>query len=170
VKAILRVGQSQTLTRRKITSGGNLDATQTAIVRTAAERWLSDTACTLLLSVETLDGPWYGSAVSISSAAGTQTITGEAHTRKMTLTLAAGAARTVTNTTNGYAFTFSTTVPTGGILVDVVARTATAITGGADYSGYLSWTKLAPLQLEPGTNILTVSAGTASISYQPAYL
>ena len=55
VKALLRIGQAQTVTRRKVTGAGNLDTTQSVIVRTAAERWAGD-LCTLILAVETLDG------------------------------------------------------------------------------------------------------------------
>jgi hypothetical protein len=168
-KALLQVGRPQVLTRRKVTGAGNLDATQTAIVRNVDERRLGDRGVALILAVELLDGVWYGSALTISSAAGTQSIAGDVRTRRMTLTLAAGAARTIENTTNGHKFTFGTTVPSGGVLVDVEARTATALTGGADMSAYLSWTKFFPFQLEPGSNVLTVSAGSASISYQPAY-
>jgi hypothetical protein len=170
VKALLRPNVSQVVTRRKVTGAGNLDATQNVIVRGAEERWQGAAACTLLLSVELLDGIWYGDAVAIADAAGVHTIGGDASTHRMTLTLAAGAARTITNTTNGHAFTFGTTVPAGGVLVDVEAQTATAITGGADMSRYLSWLKTYPMRLEAGGNTLTVSAGTASISYQPAYL
>ena len=118
----------------------------------------------------TLFGFWYPSAsTTIADADGGQTITGDLRTRRMTVTLAAGAARTITNTTNGYWFTFSTTVPSGGVVVDVEARTAIGVTGSVDMSAYLSWGKLLPLQLEPGSNTLTVSAGTASIDYHPAY-
>lgn len=116
-------------------------------------------------------GYWYpATPTTISDAAGAQSIAGDVRTHRMTFTLAAGAARTITNTTNGFWFTFGTTVPSGGILVDVEARTATAITGGADYSAYLSWSKQLLMRLEAGSNTLTVSAGSASISYQPAYL
>jgi hypothetical protein len=118
------------------------------------------------------DGIWYGAAVAIADAAGAHTIDGDASTHRMTLTLAAGAARTITNTTagNGHSFDFITAVPTGGVLVDVEACTATAITGGADMSKFLRWSKKYPMQLDSGSNILTVSAGSASIDYQPAYL
>lgn len=170
LKAVLREGIAQTVTRRKVTGAGNLDTAQTVIVRTAAERWLSSTACTVLIGAELLDGLWYGASTAISSIAGTQTIAGEARTYKMTLTLAAGGSRTVTNATNGFWFTFSATVPTGGVLVDVEKRTATATSGGADLSAYLSWGKAFPMALNPGSNTFTVSAGTASVTYQPAYL
>ena len=170
VKALLAVNVEQTVTRRKITGSGSLDVEQSAIVRRPEERWLAGAACTLIIAVELLDGLWYGDAVNIASAAGTQTVGGEAPTAKMTATLAAGAARTVTNTSNGYSFTFSTTVPTGGVVVDVGARTAKKVSDNTDMSAYLSWNKVQPFQLEAGSNTITVSAGTASIDYQPAYL
>lgn len=172
VKAVLDLGRSQTLTRRKITGSGNLDATQTAIVRSAEERWLGDAACTLLIGVDLLDGVWYGSAVPIGSAAGSQSIAGDAPTHRMTITLASGGpTRTITNTTTGHAFTYSATVPASGVLVDVEARTAVDLSTSpaTDVSQYLSWTKFYPMRFQPGTNVLTVSAGSASVSYQPAY-
>lgn len=115
---------------------------------------------------------WYGAEESIASAAGSHEILGDTRTHRMEITLAVGAARTITNTVTGHWLTFSTTVPTGGILIDVEARTATAVTGGADYSAFLSWGKDFPMALDPaaGDNTLTVSAGSASIVYQPAYL
>jgi hypothetical protein len=169
VKALLAAGIPQTVTRRKITGTGNLDATQTGIARSVEERWQGPGACTLLIAVELTDGKWYGASLNIASAAGTQAIAGDVRTTRMTLTLAAGAARTVANTTNGHQFTFGATVPTGGVLVDVEARTATAITGGTDMSASLSWPKVHPFRLDPGANVITVSAGSASIDYQPAY-
>lgn len=170
LKAVLRQGMAQTFTRRKITGSGNLDATQTGIVRTVEERWIGPTACTVILGAEMVDGLWYGSSITTASAPATLTILGDAATRKLTATLSAGAARTVMNNTNGYYFQFLTTVPTGGVTVDVKARTATAITGGADMSSYLQWGKTAPMQLEPGGNSIAVDSGTATFSYQPAYL
>lgn len=131
--------------------------------------WIGDSAATVDLDWLVADSPWHGSAVVIASAAGVQSVAGDIATHRMTLTLAAGAARTVANN-NGYSVTFGATVPTGGVLIDVEARTATAITGGADLSGSLSWSKKFLMQLEAGSNTLTVSAGSASISYQPAYL
>lgn len=114
-------------------------------------------------------GFWYpSSSTAIASAAGTQSIDGDIRTRKMTVTLAAGSARTVTNTTNGYWFTYSGSVPSS-IVVDIEARTATLVSGSLDVSMYLSWGKTYPMQLEPGTNVLAVSSGAAAIAYYPAY-
>lgn len=170
IKALLQINRAQTATRRKVTGAGNLDTTQTVIVRGAEERWLGGASCTLILSVETLDGPWYGAQQSIS-AVGTVTIKGDLPTRAITATLSAGAANPViTNTTNGYTFRYVGTVPAGGVLVDIRARTATAITGGADLSSSLKWGKDDPFQLDPGSQTLTTSAGTASFTYLPAYV
>lgn len=169
VKAVLKVGQSQTVTRRKVTGSGNLDTTQTAVAHAPEERWSGPT-CRLILSVETLDGPWYGSSQSIG-AAGTVTVVGEASTRAITATLAAGAANpVVTNTTNGYTFRYVGTVPTGGVTVDVRARKATKVSDSSDVSSALKWSKDAPFQLDPGSQTITVSAGTVSFTYLPAYV
>jgi hypothetical protein len=170
-KAALFPGKAQTVTRRKVTGSGNLDTTQTAIVRPAIEeRWLSDTTCTLIFAVETLDGPWYGSSQSIG-AAGTTTVLGDTSTRSITATLSAGAVNpVVTNTSNGYTFRYVGTVPTGGVTVDVKARKATKVSDSSDVSSSLKWSKDAPFQLDPGSQTITVSAGTVSFTYLPAYV
>lgn len=171
VKTLLAVNVPQTATRRKITGSGTLDATQTVIVRNVSERWIGDnSACTLLFTTELLDGTWHGSSVLIASGAGTQTIVGDTRTYRMTLTLAAGGQRTVWNNTNGYYFQFWATVPSGGVLVDVEAQTATAITGGADMSQYLAWPKNLPFRLDPGSNVLVTDVASFAVDYQPAYL
>lgn len=168
VKALLQIGRSQTVTRRKVTGSGNLDTTQSAIVHGADERWSGPT-CRLILSVETLDGPWYGASESIS-AVGTVTIKGDSPTRSITATLAAGAANpVVTNTTNGYTFRFVGTVPTGGVTVDLLRRKATRVSDSVDVSNSLKWSKDDPFQLDSGSQTLTISAGTASFTYSPAY-
>lgn len=165
-------GRGVTLTRRMPDpEGGASNTDLTAPARRIGDRptWLAKRGWVLDIDWWVTD-VWHGPSVTIASASGTQSILGDTRTRRMTVTLPAGAARTVSNTTNGYWFTFGTTVPAGGILVDVEKRTAIAITGGADFSTYLSWGKAAPFQLESGSNALTVSTGSASISYQPAYL
>lgn len=170
LKATLRPGQSQTVTRRKVTSSGNLDTTQAAIVRPAIEeRWLTDTTCTLIFAVETLDGPWYGASESIA-AAGSVTVKGDTSTRSITATLSAGAVNPVVTNSNGYTFRYVGTVPTGGVSVDVKARKATKVSDSSDVSSALKWSKDAPLQLDPGSQTITVSAGTVSFTYLPAYV
>ena len=49
----------------------------------------------------------------------------------------------------------------------VLARKATGTAG--DLSSALKWSKDDPFQLDPGSQTLTVSAGTASFTYLPAY-
>jgi hypothetical protein len=169
VKALLKINRAQVATRRKITGAGNLDTTQTVIVRGAEERWLGDAACTLILSVETCDGPWYGVSEAIADV-GAVTIKGDSPTRKITATLSAGAVDPVVSNTNGYSFRFVGTVPAGGVLVDVLARTATGITGSVPLSSSLRWSKDDPFQLDSGAQTLAVSAGSASFTYSPAYV
>lgn len=165
-------GRTVTLTRQMPDPDGtsaNTALTTTARRQTDRPSWRGELIA--LLDIDWLiTDPWHGPAVNIASGAGTHIILGDTRTSRMTVTLNAGAARSVVNTTNGYLFQFLTTVPAGGVLVDVEARTATAITGGADMSAYLHWSKTAPLQLEAGSNNLITDAGTFSVSYQPAYL
>lgn len=170
VKALLRPARAQTVTRRKVTGDGNLDATQTAIVRTVEERWQTQTVCTLLIGVELLDGGWAGAEESIASAAGTQAVKGDLPTAAIVATLSAGAANPiVANTTNGYSFRYVGTIPSGGVEVDVLTRRATGLTGSVDMSANLRWSKSDPFQLDPGDNVITVSAGTCALDYTPAY-
>lgn len=106
---------------------------------------------------------------TIASAAGSQSIAGDRPTRRITATLSAGAVNPViTNATNGYSFRYVGTVPVGGVVVDVAARTAYA--GVVNVSSALRWGKTNLLQLDPGVNVLTVSSGTCALDYYPAYL
>lgn len=116
-------------------------------------------------------GFWYpSSATTISNAAGTQTITGDEPTHKITATLSAAAASpVVTNSTNGFSFRYVGTVPSGGVTVDVATRRATKVSDSSDVSSALKWAKASPFQLDPGSNVITVSAGTCALSYYPAY-
>lgn len=165
-------GQSVTLTRQMPDpEGGSSNINHTTTARRQSDRiaWLGPSAAQVDIDWLIADAPWYAAAVAISSAAGTTTVLGDLPTHRMTITLPAGAARTIENTTTEHSLTFGATVPTGGVLIDVEAQAATAITGGADLSASLSWTKAYPMRLNAGSNTLTISAGTASISYQPAY-
>lgn len=164
-------GRTVTLTRQMPDPDGT--ATNTSLTTTARRQtdrltWRGDMIA--LLDVDWfITEPWHGPSVTIASGAGTHTILGDIRTSRMTITLAAGAARTIVND-NGYLFQFLATVPAGGVLVDVEACTATAITGGADMSSPLAWSKDALMRFEAGTNVLITDAGTFSVAYQPAYL
>lgn len=170
VKALVKPGIAQTVTRRKLTTAGLLDATQTAITHGVAERWVTAYLCQLLIPVETLDGPWLGASQAIG-AAGTVTIVGDSPTRAITATLSAGAASpVVANSTNGYSFRYVGTVPTGGVTVDMRTRRATKVSDSSDVSSALKWSKDDPFQLDPGSQTITVSAGSVSFTYLPAYV
>jgi hypothetical protein len=168
LKRMCKVGRQVTLSRRLSYTTGNE-------THTAAGRYLSGLAPTLftpalgkvLLSFSILDGKWHGPAVTIG--AGTSSITGDVRTRRMLVTVSAGTSPVVTNTTNGSTFTISGSTSTP-VVVDVEALSASA--SGVDCSGRLSWNTGSfdyPLQLEPGSNTLTISSGTLSVAYQPAY-
>lgn len=118
----------------------------------------------LVVNMRILDGLWFGSAVTI--AAGTHTILGDVRTRRMLVTVSAGTAPVVTNTTNGSSFTVSGSTGTP-VVVDV--ENMSASDSGGDCSERLSWSGTWPLQLEAGSNTLTISSGTLSVAYQPAY-
>lgn len=161
-----------TLTRRMPDPDGtaaNTDTTTTARVQGDRIEWAGDSAATVDIDWLIVGGPWLGASTAIA-AVGTVTIKGDLPTRAITATISGGAVNpVVTNTSNGYTFRFVGTVPTGGVLIDVRARTATAVTGGANLSSSLKWSKDAPLQLDPGSQTLTTSTGTVSFTYLPAY-
>lgn len=113
---------------------------------------------------------WYpATATSIADAAGTQSIAGDVRTHKIVATLSAGAVDPVVTNGNGYTFRYIGTVPAGDLEVDVLTRRATGITGSVDLSANLRWSKGDPFQLDPGDNVITVSAGTCALDYYPAY-
>lgn len=165
--------QTVTLTRQMPDPEGsdaNISLTATARRQTDRPEWLTANALQVDIDWLIVGGPWLGAEESITSAAGTKSIKGDLRTRKITATLSAGAADPViTNTTNGYAFRYVGTVPSGGVEVDVLTRRATGITGSVDLSANLRWSKSDPFQLDPGDNVITVSAGTCALDYFPAY-
>jgi len=132
----------------------------------------------MVVEFTVLEGIWHGDAVTTAAlTAGSHVIAvdGETRTTRISVVFAAGSVNpTVTNSTNGYAFTWTGTVPVGAtVTVDVEARTATRVDAGGpvDVSSGLSWTKAHPFRLEPIDNTIVVSTGdTATITYAPAYL
>lgn len=167
-----KVGRTVTLTRQMPDPDGtdaNVNHTTTARWQTDRIAWLGSTTAQVDIDWLVTGGPWRGTSVAIA-AVGAVTVKGDLPTNAITATLSAGAVNPViTNTTNGYTFRYVGTIPSGGVLVDVRNRTATAITGSVDHSSALNWSKDDPFQLDPGSQTLTTSAGTASFTYLPAY-
>lgn len=117
------------------------------------DRWLPEA---LVATDFTLLSPWHPtSSTAIPSASGTVSVIGDIRTEKMTITFSSAA--TLTNATNGAWLQVS-----GAGTVDVENFwSATALAG---------FNRARPFRLEPGSNALSLSAGTASIAYYPAYL
>jgi hypothetical protein len=118
-----------------------------------------------------LDGYWYGIAQTTATIEGSGSIVmpGDSSTRRISITLTGGTGiQTITNTTTGCSLDYNgdTAVP---VVIDV--ETFTAAQGGASvigniaHAGDVFW-----MRLDPGENLLTVSAGTALISAVPVYL
>lgn len=169
-----KAGQTVTLTRVMPDPDGtdaNVSHTTTARRQSDRPAWVGRNN-RLQIDIDWLvtGGPWLGAEESIASVAGTQSIKGDLRTRLITATLSAGAADpVVTNSTNGYSFRYVGTVPPGDVEVDVLTRRATGLTGAVDLSANLRWSKSDPFQLDPGDNVITVSAGTCALDYFPAY-
>lgn len=108
-----------------------------------------------------LDGLWYGPGVTVS-APGTRTVDGDVRTHRMTITLT-GTNPVLTNTTTGSVLSY-TGDATGGVTIEV--ETAHVVSGSV---ALFSWNQRLPFRLTPGDNVLTCT-GTASLTYQPAYL
>lgn len=165
-------GRTVTLTRTMPDPDGTAaNTSHTTQARRQGDRveWLGDSMA--LVDIDwTVSRIWHGSSVSIG-AVGAVTVKGDSPTRRITVTLAAGAVNPiVTNTTNGYTFRYVGTVPTGGVTVDVVNRRASKVSDSSDVSSAMRWSKGDLLVLDPGSNTLTISTGSASLAYLPAYL
>lgn len=164
-------GRTVTLTRTMPDPDGtDANVPHTTVARRLTDRpgWLAKRGLTLDIDWWVTEA-WHGAELTIP-ASGTQDVAGDTRTNRITIDLPAGPARYVTNNTNGHWLLFFAVVPAGGVVIDVEAQTAIANTGSVDMSEHLSWAKTHPMQLEAGPNSLAVTAGTASINYQPAYL
>jgi hypothetical protein len=112
---------------------------------------------------------WHGAPVTIASGTGAQTILGDIRTRRMTITLNAGAARTISNNQR-------LLLPVPGHRPDRRCAdrrrgpTATAITGGADMSRLPATRQERAPAARGGLQHPRHRRGTFSVSYQPAYL
>lgn len=169
LKRLVKPGQTVTLSRLIAYATGNETHTTTAEYLSGLGPSMTGLDVgRLTVNMRILDGLWYGPAVTIG--AGTSSITGDVRTRRALITVSAGTDPTVTNSTNSYAFTVSGSTATP-VVVDV--ENMSASTGGVDCSDRLTWAagaKTWPMQLDPGSNTLTISSGTLSVAYQPAYL
>ncbi|MFT4128229.1 MAG: hypothetical protein QM662_18625 [Gordonia sp. (in: high G+C Gram-positive bacteria)] len=171
VRAWAKPRRAVTLTRRVAHAGGNQQHTGLARLDGAVgiERQ-GPTLARLAVQFRVAAGNLFGPSLTIAGA-GPITVVGTTPTRAITLTLAAGTSNpAVANTMTGHSFRFVGTVPAGGVTVDIAARRATRVTGGADTTSSLRWGKADLLLLIPGTNTLTVSAGSIAGTYLPAYL
>lgn len=151
-------GRDVTLTRYM--PGGESDTlvSQLATARRVGDTvvWTDGAPQAVVATDFTLLSPWHPStATSIASASGSVSVDGDIRTEKMTITFSAAA--TLTNSTNGAWLTV-----TGAGDVDVEDFWESTVLAG--------FNRARPFRLEPGSNTLVLSAGTASIDYYPAYL
>lgn len=169
LRRLCRPGGTVTLTKQLDLTAGTQSYTATCKLRRCTPSQLSPSAYAVALEFSVLDGVWHGSQVTqaISNGSNTPSISGELRTKRMTITLTGGTTPTLTNSTTGHSLHFNGTM-SAPVIIDVENGTATR--SSADVSEALTWTKLSPFALLPGTNtIVLAGGGSASIAYYPAY-
>ena len=121
-----------------------------------------------------LDGYWYAQADvidTISGGGGTFTITGDATTRRVSLTFSGGTGvQTLTNTTNGVAVAYNGDTTGTDVDLDVFGFTAdqggSNVVGNVTHSGDEFW-----MAVDPGDNVFTLTGGgSVTIQAREAYL
>jgi hypothetical protein len=163
VRRAFKPGREITLTRRMSFPGGNEDHRARAVLRNMSLLRPSVRVTKALVEVQLLDGVWYGNPETIGT--GPSDVKGDVRTRRMTVTLSGASDIILTNETNGFWLKYAGAAG-AGVTIDVEEL---EITGGSP--GKLQWDHRYPFQLEPDQeNVLSVSAGAASITYYPAYL
>ncbi|MGZ6838564.1 MAG: phage distal tail protein [Blastococcus sp.] len=167
LRRLVAPGTQLTLTRRAAFATGNEDHTAKADYLSGLEPAVTAAGQVgrLALAFRLLEGLWYGPSATLGT--GSVTALGDTRTHRMTITLSAGTNPTLTNSVTGHSLTYTGSTSTA-VAIDVEAMTATQ--GSTDVSANLTWTKTFPFRLNPGTQTVTCSSGSASISYQPAYL
>lgn len=175
VRLACKPDQQVTLTRRRSMPAGNDSQTTSAKLSNITTTRDGRDTLRLVIEFTMLDPLWYGPDTVHAITGGTGTLAYEGQTRCHRMTIHVGAGLTdpsVLNNTNGHSFQWAGgVVPSGGIDVDVEARTAVRTTGGADVSRYLRWPKAHLMRLDPGNNAIFVSGiGNATFTYNPAYL
>lgn len=167
LRRLIKPGRTVTMSRVLQYSGGPGTHTCLATYAGGLEPvQVSPGTFRMVLRMLNLDGLWYGSTGTFTAGAGI-TVLGDVRTRRMTITLSGGTNPTLTNSTNGWALTYTGSTSTS-VVIDVENMTATQ--GASDVSGNLSFTKDWPMQLEAGSNSFVCSSGSASITYYPAFL
>lgn len=170
LKRLVKPGSKVTLTRRLSFTTGNEDHTAQARYVSGLEPTMvtpADGKMVLIFSI--LDGLWYGPAATFtvaSSGMEPHSLAGDVRTRRMTITLSgSGTSTNLVGPAGSLHYEGSKSTP---VIIDVEAMTATQ--GGVDVSANLTWTGAFPFTLQAGYQLLLLSTGSASITYQPAYL
>lgn len=162
VRAALKPGREVTLTKRlsRPEPDAPLDLTARARLVSMPTTRAAVDVFRAVAEFMLLDGVWYGPEVTIAPGAAVEVL-GDTRTHRMTITLTGATDVTLTNHTNGWSLTFAGTDC-------IIENESIAVTSGNPAN--LSWKKRLPFRLDPGPNNITVSAGSASIAYRPAYL
>lgn len=163
------------LTKRKTLETGLLTLTSlgecvNTLDFTEVDRDIARFTVDLLLN----DPFWYGSEVapSLSSGAGSITNAGSGVAYKMKIRFNGSVTNpTVTNTSGNVSVTYTGTIP-GGQWVELDTGLFTAVTNGGvnvtgsvSHGGAASW-----MELYPGVNSMSLSGGSATVTYSTPYL
>jgi hypothetical protein len=100
---------------------------------------------------------WIGAADINNSCASPLVVGGDAPAGNLTLEFVSGTDTKLLHNASGAYVQIAGAMPAGGVLVDVEAGTCVKITGGADYSQNLVVNKPWWMELDPGSNAVTVT-------------
>lgn len=124
------------------------------------------------VGLKVLDGLWYVTTPVVVSYAGGATINNDSDARTHRMTIVMDAGSSITNVTTGHVLSNTADPANGPVSVDVEAMTGyqSGSSFGVDVSGLLVWNKRFPFQLKPGSQTITTTSTSGTISYQRAYL
>jgi hypothetical protein len=168
LRRLVKPGSTVTMTRELTYTSGTETHTATAKFAGLDHSQWTPSVYRVVLRMLILDGVWYGSAVTQAIANGNNTVTGvgDVRTHKMVITLTGGTTPTLFN--SGYWVHFSGPM-TSPVVIDTEAGTATQ--GATDVSEFLTWNQINIFQVKSGSHIIALTGGgSASISYEPAFL
>lgn len=172
LRLLCKPDRPSVLTRRMgFTSGDESHTANAKLLDIVTVRPVSN-VLKCLIEFTLTDGCWFGPTQTIAAfASSSPTIKGDVRTLRITATLSAGAVNpVVTNNENLYSFSYTGTVPAGGVAVDVLNRRAKRLSDNVDVSLNLKWAKQQIFRLEPGANAISTTSGTVALTYDPAYL